>query len=431
MSRFVLFVTLVTFISCSSPQSEIAEVPTEPPATATTLIVEASPQPTRTPRPTWTTIPTNTPQPDTPIPPTDMPATATPTALPTETESVMTAVVPTKSAEPTTEVAAAVVDATTTAIPTTVAIVATTIVPATVIPTIQSATATNLSPTATLIAPTMTTIPTTDSPKTATSLPPTATLVAPTATHVPPTAAPTNLPPTATTVPATATSPPPPTATPLPPTATRIPATATPIPPTAVPTSSAMSIGALASLPDGQEVTITGNVVNASSFSAGFKFTIADSTGRISMVMFSNTYDDCWDKNVLNVGATVVVEGEIGRFEGELQIVPQWGGGVDVTAPAYAYAQPQTVANLPNVMGQRAMIEGEITEIDVTDSFTKIDVNDGTGVVEVFLWNNIWVRVPNKDSLAVGQRIKAVGVIGEFRGTIQLSPPLPYDIVKQ
>lgn len=394
MSRFYVLFAFFVLIGCNASQPEIAELSPVAATDVPTQVVEETPEPTRTPRPTWTTISTNTPQSDTPVPPTDLPATVTP--LPTETATVA----PTETVMPTVETATTVVESVATALPPTIA-VATTVVPATSIPTTQP---------------------------TATTVPSTATSVASTATPIPATA--TNMPPTATNVPATTTAEPP-TATSLPPTATQIPATATPIPPTAVPTSSAMSIGSLASLPDGQEVTITGQVVNASSFSAGFKLTVADSTGRIALVMFHNTYDDCWDKNVLNVGATVVVEGEIGRFEGELQIVPQWGGGVNVTAPAYAYAPPQTVANLPNVIGQRAMIEGEITEVDVTDSFTKIDVNDGTGVVEVFLWNNIWVRVPNKDALAAGQRIKAVGVVGEFQGTLQLSPPLPYDVVQQ
>ncbi len=371
--RFCSLLAFIVLIGCASPQPEIAEIATESSTVAPSVVAEETAQPTRTPRPTWTTIPTNTPQSNTPLPPTDSPATMTP--LPKETATLAPTDTVAPTAEITTEVATAA-----TALPPTIA-VATTAAPATNVPTTQS------SPT---------TIPAT---ATATTVPASATPLAPTATA-------------------------------LPPTATQIPATATPIPPTAVPTSAALSIGALASLPEGQEVTITGNVVNASSFSAGFKFTVADSTGRISMVMFSNTYDDCWDKNVLNVGATVVVTGEIGRFENELQIVPQWGGGVDVITPAYAYAPPQTVANLPSVIGQRAMIEGEIVAVDITETFTKIDVNDGTGVVEVFLWNNIWVRVPDKDSLAAGQRIKAVGIVGEFRGTIQLAPPLPYDIVR-
>ena len=147
--------------------------------------------------------------------------------------------------------------------------------------------------------------------------------------------------------------------------------------------------------------------------------------------MWHNVYDDCWDKNVLNVGATIVATGNTGTFDSELQVVPWWGGGVDVTTPAYAYAAPHTVSELSQFMGQRAMIEGEVTKVDVTESFTKININDGTGEVEVFLWNNVWVRVPNKDAIAAGRRLKAVGVVGEFRGTLQLVPPLPYDLVLQ
>lgn len=399
MLRFVALLVFVILVSCSSPVPEIADAPTEVIATNTPAVVVTD-EPTRTPRPTWTTIPTNTPQQNTPLP-----ATELPTATPLPTEHVATvAATETATSEPS---------------PTANNVEAATVEPLT-------ATAVPAATEAAIVAvvPAATTVPTTAIPATATNTP----LAIATSTDIAVTATP--LPATETVPPPTATSLPP-TATPIPATATPVPPTATPAPPTAEPTSAAMSIGALGSLPEGQEVTIVGNVVNASSFSAGFKFTVADNTGRVSMVMFSNTYDDCWDKNVLNVGATVVVTGEIGRFEGELQIVPQWGGGVDVTAPAYAYAQPQTVANLPSVMGQRAMIEGEITEVDVTESFTKIDVNDGTGVVEVFLWNNIWVRVPNKAALAAGRRVKAVGIVGEFRGTLQLSPPLPYDVVLQ
>lgn len=378
MSRFLLSLLLIVLAGCSTP--EIIDTPAATAEATEAVIAESTAPPTRTPRPTWTIIPTNTPQADTPIPPTDEPsptsaatATAAPPPPPTSgTTAEPTRLSPTETSQPTP-------------------------LPSTATPQII-ASATRVLPAATLLSPT------------ATQLPATATFMPPTIT--PPPA-------TATSVPATET--------PVPPTLT-----ATPIPPTAVPTVAAMTIGSLAALPEGQEVTIVGSVVNSSSFSAGFRFTVADSTGRVALVMFHNTYDDCWDKNILNVGATVVVTGEVGRFEGELQIVPQWGGGVDVTAPAYAYAQPQTVANLPNVMGQRAMIDGTVNRVDSGDQFTRIFVADETGAeVEIFLWNNIWQRVPNKDAIVAGRQIRVVGVVGEFRGTVQLSPPLPFDVVLQ
>ncbi len=146
--------------------------------------------------------------------------------------------------------------------------------------------------------------------------------------------------------------------------------------------------------------------------------------------MWHNVYDECWDKNVLNVGAMVIATGNTDSFEGELQVVPWWGGGVDVTTPAYAYAPARAVNELAQFMGQRAMVEGNVSSVDVTESFTKIKLNDGTGDVEVFLWSNVWARVPNKDAITAGKRLKVVGVVGEFRGTLQLSPALPFDVVQ-
>ena len=171
-----------------------------------------------------------------------------------------------------------------------------------------------------------------------------------------------------------------------------------------------------------------GKVVNTASFSQGFKFTVADETGRITLLMWHNVYDDCWAANVLNVGATVVATGEIGRFEGELQIVPNWGGSVTVNDPAYAYATPQQISNLPNVMGQRAMIEGNIIDTFTNEQFTKLQVDDGTGTVEIFVWKNVWDRIGIRDQLTIGSHVKAVGVVGEYNGAIQIQPVLPVDI---
>lgn len=243
------------------------------------------------------------------------------------------------------------------------------------------------------------TVPATIIPASATPLPMTATLVA-TVTAIPPTATAIVLP-TATLVP---TEPPPP-----------------------QPTFT--DIGDIGSLAADTEVTISGNVVWAASFAKGFKLTVQDGTGRVTLLLWHNVYDECWDKAILNVGATIIATGNTGNFEGELQVVPWWGGGVDVTAPAYAYATPHKAAELGDFVDQRAMVEGRVTRVDVTEKFTKIYLDDGSAEIEIFLWSNVWIRVPNKDAIAAGTQLKAVGVVGKFRETIQLAPPLPTDLV--
>ena len=180
---------------------------------------------------------------------------------------------------------------------------------------------------------------------------------------------------------------------------------------------------------DGTSVMIRGRIVDTASFARGFKFTLNDGTGMVTLLLWHNVFDESWDKGKLNVGAEVEAEGEIGRFEGELQVSPAWGGGVKAIEPASPWADKRTVSELANHMTQRAMIEGQIVRLDQADQFMKLIVNDGTGEVEILLWNNIWERVPNTDTFTEGKQIRAVGIVGEFRGNIQLVPPLPYDVL--
>ena len=368
----VLFVLLLLLAGCASADStpEIIEVVRD--------VAEVVPTATATKIPATATVtlalPTQTPRPTWTVIATNTPV------VKTASPSATTAVIEATGLPPETP----------TELPTEIVVVATATIEATAAPFSTPVPAT-LAPTATTAA---TPLPTISASATPSPLPATATTVA-TATNIPATATATLLP----------TEPPPP----------------QPV---------FTNIGDIGALPADTEVTISGNVVWSASFAKGFKLTVQDATGRVTLLLWHNVYDECWDKNVLNVGATVVATGNTGNFEGELQVVPWWGGGVDVTAPAYAYATPRKAAELGQFIGERAMVEGNVTRVDVMEQFTKIYVDDGSAEIEIFLWSNVWVRVPNKDAIAAGSHLKVVGVVGEFRGTIQLVPPLPTDVVQ-
>ena len=274
----------------------------------------------------------------------------------------------------------------------------------------DTAVATTTQPTETpLPSPTFT--PTTKATETAV---PTAT---PSITNTP---IPTNTPlPTATeTIMATvtATQPPIPTNTPRPP------ATNTP----------AVTSLTIATLPEkiGEEVTVNGTVVSTASFSGGFKFTLSDGTGQVTLLMWHNVYDECWAAPELNRGATVQATGEVGVFEGELQIVPDFGGDVRVTAVGAPFAPERNIGELGNHMGEIVQITGQINRTEGTSSGAKLFVIDDTGEVLVFVWNNILDRVPNNVALGVpGTRVRIIGAVEEFRSNREVLPVLPYDIV--
>lgn len=254
-----------------------------------------------------------------------------------------------------------------------------------------------------------------------------------------PTPTPLSLPPTRTPAPTTPASP-----TPIPPTPTSPPTpppspTATPSPtpepsPTpAPPTPTPIPIVPIERLSErmGEEVTIEGRVIATASFSKGFKFTLDDGTGQVVLLMWLNVYDDCRDARRINLGARVRATGTVQTYEGQLQIEPQWGRQVKALQAAAPSAPARPIASItPADEGQRVLIEGAVTRIEKGESNVRLFVNDESGEILVLLWPNIYQRIPNRERLdAPGTRVQVAGIVQIYKGTLEVVPALPYDVV--
>ena len=175
-------------------------------------------------------------------------------------------------------------------------------------------------------------------------------------------------------------------------------------------------------------VVVKGRVVSAESFSRGYKFYVNDGTGTGLILIWSSVYDDMQYKNVLNVGAEVVVQGVIDRFEGKTQVVPLFGDAVQVTKPAGMSGREVKIADLGKYVNQRVMVDGRIQRIETNQYGTEIIFNDGTGDAEIFMWSNNYDRTPDKWQMKPGMLIRAVGKVDEYRGNFTITPALPYDV---
>jgi DNA/RNA endonuclease YhcR with UshA esterase domain len=180
----------------------------------------------------------------------------------------------------------------------------------------------------------------------------------------------------------------------------------------------------------GQEVTVEGEVIETASFSAGFKLTLADRSGRIVLLMWHDVYDDCWDASQINIGAKVRASGTVDQYEGELQIQPGFGGDVKAVEGAVAWATPRDIGLLTSDdAGQRVMIEGEVVRVEGLSSAVKVFVSDGTGEVIVLVWRNVLDRITDNTGLGTpGSRVRAVGVVAVYQNNLELIPALPTDV---
>jgi len=190
-------------------------------------------------------------------------------------------------------------------------------------------------------------------------------------------------------------------------------------------------IGSISAARSGEEVTVEGTVVGTASFSAGFKFTLDDGTGRIVLLMWHNVYDDCWDAPEINLGAVVRASGKIAEYEGELQIQPDFGGDVKAIRGAVASAPAREIGSLSGSdAGQRVMIEGRVIRVEGLDQAVKVFVGDGTGEVMVYIWRTVLDRIEKNTGLGTpGSRVRAVGVVQIYRNNLEVVPTLPVDVM--
>jgi len=205
---------------------------------------------------------------------------------------------------------------------------------------------------------------------------------------------------------------------------------ATQPPATAAPTQ--VELTALSALPnlEGQEVTVQGNVVWISSFSAGFKFLLDDGTGQATLLMWTNVYQDCWAASKLLYGATVQAHGTVGQYEGEWQLEADFGGDVKVLAAGGLPAVRQVSSLSAADAGSAVAVEGTVSRAEAFSLGQRVYVNDGTGEIMVLFWQNIFDLVPDKALLLTpGTRVRAGGIVEEYQGTLELVPQVPYGVV--
>jgi DNA/RNA endonuclease YhcR with UshA esterase domain len=94
----------------------------------------------------------------------------------------------------------------------------------------------------------------------------------------------------------------------------------------AAPAPAVTTVGALTEADQGRQVVLRGILGEPDFFSAGVKFPLDDGTGTIVLLLWQNVYEEVPTADRLIAGAQVEIAGQIGEYEGELQIVPEANG---------------------------------------------------------------------------------------------------------
>jgi RecJ-like exonuclease len=196
---------------------------------------------------------------------------------------------------------------------------------------------------------------------------------------------------------------------------------------TAAPQPETFAIQDLGNAEIGKTVAVSGMVIEASNFSAGFKLNLADDTGDISVVLFENVWDGLKAPNEVNVGAVLSVTGKVNEYKDALEIAPASSASVVViSAPAMRDVPTKTLGAVNgNDHNAVVRVNGEVAAVEPFENGVNVLLKDESGTQKLRLYNVVAKRV----KLSAGDAVSVIGrvVASRSRGIV-IDVVLPGDI---
>jgi DNA/RNA endonuclease YhcR with UshA esterase domain len=178
----------------------------------------------------------------------------------------------------------------------------------------------------------------------------------------------------------------------------------------------------------GAWVALRGVVTAVHRFSKGFKLTLHDGTGAVTVLLWQDVYDDL--KEELDSGreplldAEIKVRGELAEYRGELELIPELAADVRVLALSRSKDGETTPIGSVTAAdtGQQLVLRGTLGLPDPFSVGIKFPLRDQTGTIILLLWDDVYHRVSDRDKLVLGAVVEVKGEIDQYRGELEIIP---------
>ena len=234
-------------------------------------------------------------------------------------------------------------------------------------------------------------------------------------------------------------------------------------------------IGSITSADVKTLIVTQGTIEKATAFSSGTRYNFTDPSGSIVLLVWNDTIDP-QQQAVFVVGTTLSVTGQIDEFNGQLEIVPRSLDDVAVITTAAAPAntpEPTTMAavtatpetaptatatvaptttpaatqtpeptatpavsanSVPlsaithDTVGQTVTVRGKVIDTSSFSAGFKFLLDDGTGRVQLTLFDGTYKFVPGRAGLNLGADVQVTAEVNEFQGVQELQPQSGRDV---
>ncbi len=179
-------------------------------------------------------------------------------------------------------------------------------------------------------------------------------------------------------------------------------------------------IGALTDEDTARPVVVRGTIAEVNPFSAGVKLTLDDGSGSLVVLLWQSVYDGLTPAASLDVGAEVQVQGQLSRYRGELELVPEMAEDVQVLVAAAPPTETTVGALQAGDVGRVVTVRGTIGPPEPFSAGVKFPLDDGMGQITLLLWSSVHEEMPAE--LSAGDQVIVTGQVSEYRGELELIP---------
>jgi DNA/RNA endonuclease YhcR with UshA esterase domain len=188
-------------------------------------------------------------------------------------------------------------------------------------------------------------------------------------------------------------------------------------------------LGTLTVADVGDTVAVEGVLTSLRSFSAGFRGSLDDGTGTVTLLLWQDLYDGLPEVAALAPGTVLRVEGEVAEYRGDLEVVPQVPGDVHVVGVVELSWKERAIGQITaDDAGQTVQVTGRIAAVSLFSQGVRYRLDDGTGTITLLVWQDLYDRLEDAASLAGEAWVAVRGEIDEYQGELEIVPQVPADV---
>lgn len=189
----------------------------------------------------------------------------------------------------------------------------------------------------------------------------------------------------------------------------------------------------LASITDKQLkkiITTTGIVVSFKKYKTYTKIFITDEKFK-NRIRVSMRFTE--GLPVLKIGQRISVTGMLDYYKGFYQIFPASPANIrivsDIKSSDLPFIRRLKISQITESMiDEPVKVEGRIESIRHFSKGVALLISDNGSKIEIIIWEDVYLRLKNKQLLSPNNKLKVIGVVGVYRKKLQIELVNPDDI---